>query len=287
MYTAFNQRRRSNILNFIFIYVIFTQAKALGCLLTMKAILADQGDSMSTSLSTPIQDSAQQEDRFTVEVGDNRDHEVSSLTFEEKVRKAETLLKHNPSFRHIFRHILEHCENEAVLLAELEDFVENQPHFATLKTPQYFPIHWLVEAFALEELYVTEDGNLLTAEDVAQLSEDEFDDLIVTYAYRTTQAGIEAAHRFSPSRKLAQLLNDEPDRSSTYLELLHFLEEKKSFASIEALLRNRAVLQDTSRDGVKLQPSLFVDKLEATGAITYDSGWRITPEGKEMLATLD
>lgn len=266
---------------------MLTETKALGFPLMMKAILADQGDSMPTSLSTPIKDSIQQENSFTVEVGDNEEPKISSFTFEEKVHRAETLLKHNPSFRHIFRHILEHCEHEAVFLTELEDFVESQPHFATLKTPQYFPIHWLVEAFALEELYVTEDGNLLTAEDIAHLSEDEFDDLIVTYAYHTTQVGIEAAHRFSPRTKLSQLLNDEPDRSSTYLELLYFLEEKKPFASIEALLRNRAVLQDTSRDGVKLQPSLFVDKLEATGAITYDSGWRITPEGKEMLATLD
>lgn len=242
---------------------------------------------MPNSLSTPIKDSVPQADCFTVEAGDNEGSKISSFTFEEKVHKAETLLKHNPSFRHIFRHVLEYCEYEAVLLADLEDFVGNQPHFATLKTPQYFPIYWLVEAFALEELYVTDDGSLLTAEEVAPLSEDEFDDLVVTYAYRTTQTGIEAAQRFSPRTKLTQLLNDEPDRSSTYLEVLNFLEEKKSFASIEALLRNRAVLQDTSRDGVTLQPSLFVDKLEATGAITYDGGWRITPEGKEMLATLD
>lgn len=230
----------------------------------------------------------QLESSFVVEIEDNGQRQKSLLTFEENVQRTETLLKHNPSFRHVFRRILKQCENGAVILSDLEELVANQPNYAALKTPPYYPIHWLNETFALEELYLNEQGVLLTADDVTGLSEDEFDDLVVTYAYRTTDIGTEAARRFSPNEKLKQLLKDEQDRTSTYLEVLHFLEkEKKSFASIEALLRNRPVLQNTSRDGVKLQPSLFVDKLEATGVIAYDGGWCLTPEGKEMLATLE
>ena len=43
------------------------------------------------------------------------------------------------------------------------------------------------------------------------------------------------------------------------------------------------MLVGTARDGIALQPSLFIDKLESVGAVAYDGGWQTTPEGKELI----
>uniref|UniRef100_A0A7C9NC87 Uncharacterized protein n=1 Tax=Muribaculaceae bacterium Z82 TaxID=2304548 RepID=A0A7C9NC87_9BACT len=197
--------------------------------------------------------------------------------------RASVLFQHNPGFRQAFLRILQRCRDEAVELANLEATVEEVPGYPKLKQPPYFPIRWLHETGALEELYLDSDGRLHDGAEVAELDEDAFDDLVVAFAYRTTELGSKLAERFSPRNRLAQLLADEPDRQQTYCELLAFLTQKRSFAQIEALLRGRDVLVGTARDGIALQPSLFIDKLESVGAVAYDGGWQTTPEGKELI----
>ena len=198
-------------------------------------------------------------------------------------QKAVTLFQHNPNYLNAFLLIVDACDGEAVALSELEARVAEVPSYEKLKQPPFFPVHWLFEVGCLEELYLDEEGQLINQKAIAQLTEDEFDDLVFEFAYRTTELGRTVRKEFSPKTRLAVLFGDEPDRVAVYEDLLRFLYEKKSFAQIEALLRNRPELATTSRDGVKLQPSLFVDKLSATGAIAYHEGWQITEEGKEMV----
>lgn len=204
---------------------------------------------------------------------------------EERRAKADVLFRHNPGYRQTFLAILKACEREPQALSDLEEMVAAGPGYEKLRQPPFFPISWLHEAGCLEEQYLDHEGRLYRASDVEDLTEDELDDLVATTAYETTEAGLAVRELFSPARKLTALLDDEPDRADLYQELLDYLQEKKSFAQIEVLIRGRDELITTARDGVKLQPSLFVDKLEAAGVIAYDGGWQITSEGKELLKT--
>ena len=118
------------------------------------------------------------------------------------------------------------------------------------------------------------------------MDEDAFDDLVAQYAYRTTDNGRALAAEFAPARRLTELFEAEPARKEVYLELLGFLRTKRSYPEVEYHLRSRNVQTFTTEDGTPLQPSLFIDKLGETGAVAFDGGWMITPEGKETLDSI-
>ncbi len=213
--------------------------------------------------------------------------EAKELSFDEKVSRASKLVNHNPSYRLVFLKIIAACVDTAQSLSDLEQLVAAQPGYSKLRQPPYYPIAWLHQNYALEEMYLDAQGKLYTQADVKDLSEDEFDDLVAAYAYRVTEEGIRVAEIFSPSRRLSELLQEEADRGGVYLELLEFLREKRGFAQVETLLRGRPELKDTAKNGQTLQPSMFVDKLEAIGVIDFDGGWQITAEGRELLDSLN
>ncbi len=99
--------------------------------------------------------------------------------------------------------------------------------------------------------------------------------------------GEQVAEIFAPAKKITELLDAEPERSPVYLDLLEYLCEKHSTAQIISLVRDRPELAGApNEDGVVPKPSMFIDKLEAIGAISFDEGWQITPEGKEYVKAL-
>ena len=221
---------------------------------------------------------------YTVEV--NKEP-PAPLTPEERYERARTLFLHNPAYSQTFLDTLATCDGQIRTLGELEERIAALPGYAKHKTPPYFPVSWLRDADALEELYLDADGNAYEAKDVENLDEDAFDDLVAQYAYRTTDNGRKLAREFSPASRLAGLFDHEPARKEAYLELMAFLREKRSFPEVERHLRGCDPGILTTEDGTMIQPSMFVDKLGAAGAVEFDGGWMITAEGKEMLDTIE
>lgn len=203
---------------------------------------------------------------------------------EDAFEKAHVLFQHNPNYRKVFLAILGECSSSPIKLEDLERLIQNLPSYEKLKQPPYFPISWLCDVACLEESYVDHEGALHSGESLLELDEDEFDDLVATFAYQTTPLGSDIRAHFNPTKRLTSLIESESDRQAVYEDLLHYLTEKRTFAQIAAFLDGREELITTSKDGVALQPSLFIDKLDAIGAIAFDAGWQITPEGKEYLS---
>jgi hypothetical protein len=78
-----------------------------------------------------------------------------------------------------------------------------------------------------------------------------------------------------------------PERFDTYREVLEFLSNHRSYAEVDALLRDRDILMSGRGGGERpLQPSVFIDKLATAGGITWNDGWVITEEGKEVLENI-
>ncbi len=220
---------------------------------------------------------------FTVEVSKEP---PAPLSAEELYQKGRTLFLHNPSYTSVFLDTVVACNGEIRTLSQLEEHIAALPGYAKHKNPPYFPVSWLRDAGALEELYLDAEGKVYEAKDIAELDEDAFDDLVAQYAYRTTESGRLLAQEFSPARRLAALLEEEPARKETYLDLLAFLGSKRSFSEIDRFICEHHGQMLTAEDGTKIQPSVFIDKLGTTGAVEFDGGWMITAEGKEMLDTI-
>jgi hypothetical protein len=201
--------------------------------------------------------------------------------------RTSALLHSNPLYRSILFRILTCCDGTRRALPELEERIATYPEFAQSVHPQYFLIMWLVESGALDMFEMDDEGKVLTDERKAGRSVDEIDDLVAGWSFETNETGRRVIEDFSPKHRLIELLDIVPERYETYVELLEFLQTKRAFAEVDALLRGREILMSgRDADDRPMQPSVFVDKLAACGGITFNDGWMITQEGKELLDTI-
>ncbi|MDR1713721.1 MAG: hypothetical protein LBR39_06170 [Coriobacteriales bacterium] len=204
-----------------------------------------------------------------------------------QIQDACDLLYTNPLNRPILYRMLKRCEAAPVRLHELESWIEQRPEFERATQPPYYLIMWLVDARALEEFELDEAGNTVQPEQKQGLSEDEIDDLVADYSYQTSIIGQAVLAEFDPTIRVQVLLEEVPQRRETYLELLEFLRETRSYNDIDELLRGREILMLGRAEGDRpIQPSVFVDKLAAVGGIVWNKGWIISEEGKELLDTI-
>ena len=211
---------------------------------------------------------------------------LDSMTFEERIALLERSVKRNPLHREVLYKTLKYCM-ERRLLPDVEETIASYPEFPGTAQSPYFLLNFLVKDGGIDVFELDEEGDVVTEERKEGLDEDAIDDLVVQYAYQTNDIGKTVVEEMSPKNRLIELLGIVPEYYDTYIEVLGFLEEKKSFAAVDTLLRGREVLMATrGPDERPLQPSVFIDKLERAGGIYWDGGWIITPEGKELLETL-
>jgi hypothetical protein len=209
---------------------------------------------------------------------------LAAVRFAESFDKACSLLRSNPLYRPILFKILTYCNGTRHLLPELEEHIASFPEFARSTQPPYSLIMWLAEAGAIDMFEIDAAGDVLTDERKVGLSSDEIDDLVENWAFETTEAGRAVIDEFDPQQRINELLAAVPERYETYIEILEFLQEKRPFAEVDALLRGRDILMFGREPGDRpLQPSVFIDKLAACSGIAFNDGWMITEEGKELL----
>ena len=201
--------------------------------------------------------------------------------------KAQTLLNQNPLNRPALYTILKACSQKTWFLSDLEVYIQSLDEYQKATQPPYFLVQWLVDALVLNTWEIDAHGEEITPERIEGLTEDEIDDLAVDTAFKTNAAGMKILEEFSPKSRLMELLEISPARYDTYLEVLEFLREERSFADLDRLLRGKAILMDGRMEGERpMQPSVFVDKLSAVGGIIFREGWVLTEEGKELLDTI-
>lgn len=116
------------------------------------------------------------------------------------------------------------------------------------------------------------------------MTENEVDDLVVGFAYETTEVGRAVAERLDPHRRFAELVEAAPEREPLYRALLNLLRVKRTFAEVDSYVRGSEGAMVLAQAGVGgMQPSVFVDKLERAGVLFYDGGWQATEAGIEVL----
>lgn len=212
----------------------------------------------------------------------------ADLTFEEKLAALNTCVMRHPLNREILYKALAFCTEEH-LLSEAEDFIASLPQFELATQNQYYLLMSLVKAHGLEFIERDDDGNLVTPAMKEGLTEDEADDLVATWSFKTTEVGDYFVEYNKPVARLVDLLNLVPERTESYIDLLEFIEaQPRPYGEIQEMLEGAPALQ-VMIDGhlETMQPSVFVDKLERAGALIWkDSGWTLTEEGRDFLVDM-
>lgn len=213
--------------------------------------------------------------------------DAAELTFEEKLAALNMVVMRHPLNREVLYKALAFCAEERPL-REAEDYIASIPQFEMATQNQFYMLTSLVRAYGLEMIERDEEGNRVLPEQKEGLSEDEVDDLVASYSFKTTEVGDYFVAYNRPAARLVELLHLVPERAETYIELLEFVDgDARSYPEIEKLLSGRPVLE-TIIDGNRetMQPSVFVDKLERAGALVWKEGWTLTEEGREFLEDL-
>lgn len=176
---------------------------------------------------------------------------------------------------------------------ECEAFLEAHKQFSDGYHTASKYLFFLQRTGGLEEIEYDEEGAVITEERREALraegkTEDEVADLAYSWSFVTTPAGLEAIERFNPvDRTQAMLATQKEIRLASYRRLLEFCEEPKSLADIEAFMADDPALEKDERTGImSIQPSAFISKLDQAGALTWDGGWKTTPGGLEVLASM-
>lgn len=207
----------------------------------------------------------------------------------QRLARLEAAVTRHPLHREILYRTLAFCQQRRELSA-IEDEIASYPEFARATQDQYHLIVALEQAGGLVRTPLDADGADVTPERLTGLTEDEADDLVATYAFSTTDAGVALVEQHAPRARLIELMGLVPERTDTYVELMAYLEEEpRTYAQICALLQGRPALLRVGPDGEpqQMQPSVFLDKLEQAGGVEWDEGWVLTREGREFLDELD
>lgn len=205
-------------------------------------------------------------------------------TQEEVLFELASAIHKSPLHREILLRILNTCA-ELKTMGALEKEVASWPEFATAVHDQAWLIERMVEHKGLVRLYLGFDGNTYTQEYVDALSEDDLFEQIEDEAFLTTEAGRMVAEEYSPRTRLTKLLKKVPARMETYLEILDYVKgAPRQYAELYNMLKDNPILVLDAHYQDKMQPSVFIDKLEQSGVIQWSDGWKLSQEGCEILA---
>ncbi|WP_165248808.1 hypothetical protein [Adlercreutzia sp. ZJ141] len=218
------------------------------------------------------------------EIAEQEAQPQPELTFDQKLDKLGYTVTRQPLDRELLYKTLVFCLEERPLNV-IEQEMATYPEFASCTTNQYYLITKLVGAYGLELIEKDVDGNVVTPEQKVGLTEDEEDDLVASFHYKTTEVGRAFVEEYSPKARLVQMLQLNPERTETYVDVLEFVHaQPRTYAEIQKLLAGRPALQTVIDGHVEtMQPSVFVDKLERAGALVWKEGWTLTEEGVEFL----
>ena len=182
------------------------------------------------------------------------------------------------------RKTLVFCETRRSI-EDVEQEMATYPEFRYVDQSQRNIVAHLVNADGLDRFELDQDGNEVTPEMTEGLSEDEADELVCSYALQTTDAGKAAANELEPKKRLNALLDSIAARGGAYLDLLEFCREPRTYQAVADAMKAKGLgLKSTNAlSSLPVYPSALLAKLESTGGLVWDEGWKLTSAGAAAL----
>ena len=226
--------------------------------------------------SLPLDDAASACTAACAETAQTVDEPTEEPTFEERVTRVRKTLHSRGSFTEIMRKTLVFCETRRSI-EDVEQEMATYPEFRYVDQSQRNIVAHLFE--------LDQDGNEVTPEMTEGLSEDEADELVCSYALQTTDAGKAAANELEPKKRLNALLDSIAARGGAYLDLLEFCREPRTYQAVADAMKAKGLgLKSTNAlSSLPVYPSALLAKLESTGGLVWDEGWKLTSAGAAAL----
>ena len=141
----------------------------------------------------------------------------------------------HPLNREALIEILRYCEQERDQ-ADVEAHMQApSAAYSALLSP-YRLICQLVDAGGIVCTEVDADGEPVTDDRKAGLSEDELDDLVQGWRYETTDAGNEVARYFDPARRVERLAAAHPEAVAAFRTVPFFCDRPRKRAELAAFI---------------------------------------------------
>ncbi|MCI8468976.1 MAG: hypothetical protein HFJ75_05755 [Eggerthellaceae bacterium] len=198
---------------------------------------------------------------------------------------AAPLLEANPSFAAPTCDLVRFCDRE-------RSFAEAVEHLAAGPWPKTFVAQ--PDAFAsllcdhgLLSLHVYVDGEPYagTPDDLVD-DEAVGPDAAVSYGLRATDEGRAVAAGLAPRAQLRRLIDEDPASAPAHLRVLELASapEGRSRDAIAAALRAEGLVPVDERTGLpRVFPTYYIDNLERAGGLLWESTWKTTREGRDLL----
>ena len=220
--------------------------------------------------SLPLDDAASACIAACAETAQAVDEPTEEPTFEERVARVRKTLHSRGSFTEIMRKTLVFCETRRNI-EDVEQEMATYPEFRYVDQSQRNIVAHLVNAGGVDRFDLDQDGNEVTPEMTEGLSEDEADELVCSYALQTTDAGKAAADELEPKKRLSALLE--------------FCREPRTYHAVADAMKAKGLgLKSTNAlSSLPVHPSALLAKLESTGGLVWDEGWKLTSAGAAAL----
>lgn len=215
---------------------------------------------------------------------------LGAMSDEERVERIRESVERTPTQREILYQILLYFQ-ETHSYEEGEDYVAaHKAYKPRMQSPRIL-IDILVRAGGIDVEELDSDGQVITEEMKDELRaleapEDEIEDLIVDWRLTTSQAGEAFLAQYTPASRLQKLIDRVPAQAWIYTDLLAFCKEKRTLGAInDHLPLQKMPHMDDDESSPRIQPSVFVSRLDEADGLTWEEGWLTTKEGEEFLAT--
>ncbi|MDO4290195.1 MAG: hypothetical protein Q4C41_03075 [Eggerthellaceae bacterium] len=212
------------------------------------------------------------------------------MDFNDRVDQGIEFLRTNPACREILRWALVRCSSERVELSAFEKEVASRDEYGKGCPEPFFIAQWLVDAGCLDAFDIDAEGNVVNAEAMAAqgATDDEIDDAIASYAYRTNEVGRAVAEAFAPNVRLSKLIAEHPEARPILRETLSFLCAQHTLGELSAHLKTSLAPEEAAAYGALADSTVLASKLSDAGVIEFSShNWRITAEGRELLFEIE
>lgn len=160
-----------------------------------------------------------------------------------------------------------------------------------------YPKTFVAPADGFVSLMVDNDFLALSVYVDGEPYEGTFDDLVedesvpaeaeITYGVRATELGRDTVAPYAPTAQLTELIEGDPEAAPVHLRVLELCcaEGGKSKKELDQVLNDEGLIPHDERTGlISIYPAYYIDNLEKAGGLVWKDTWRVTEEGREVLA---
>lgn len=213
-----------------------------------------------------------------VETARNSTAETEAPTFDQQCDRVFHTVVRQPLQRELMVEILRFCQ-QTQLQSNVEQHILDDVHYADALVSPYRMMQELVAAGGLAVQELDEDGNPVSEEDKAGLTEDQVDDLVWDFSYATTPAGAHVVDYYSPQHQMARLMDLHPDAGEAFCRILSYCTQPKTRGELEQFINSNDLARFLHCSSTP-RPSVFMDRLETAGLLVWKNGWKTSDAGR-------